>query len=228
MVKTGMQLKSNQRRRSQGVKRRRVASIPPAMLPKAKHFDEGSADQSQFMNIISIVGQGTEDFERVGNSIRVTDVHVNIKASYTETAAGPTVIAGQARFFICYEKIHNNFASVPTTGELWKQSNSTPGTTVTPLLHRNVNRRNQLIILAEKTVDFNKLIGAFGTAIPSASSQTIKLKATKLNIPCTFNAAIPALVDVVEGALYFGWVGSPNTAANWVVAYESRITYFDK
>ncbi len=182
MVKTGMQLKSNQRRypRTSSVARvqkRRRASVP-AMLPQKKVFDVPSFDCKAGANLlqwncISKVPAGTANNRRIGNTIRITDVHFR----------GHLVVPDTGSQTIRLVLIHDRAAAGATNIQLSDIYAALPANNAMEIVsQRNMDNISRFEVLSDQT--FN--MGLYSGTVTGQDERLVEVHKTGLNIKATY------------------------------------------
>lgn len=173
---------------------------------------------------------GTRSYNRVGNRIQITDIHV--KVSLHPVTPVPTSVPEDIVFMVIYD---NEGGSLPALGALLTSTDLNGAGTSTPISHFNLTESKRYKILKRKVVPLRicgTATGALpcnGAAFQANQDDLIWSWHIKSNILTQYNAGASGGVgDIANGSIIFCWwtslgVGLP--VSNFDC--ETRIRYYD-
>lgn len=232
MVKTGMQLKSNQKRATGGrvVKRRaqQQRALKAAMIPETQAHDTiQELTQSGQMASLNIVTFGGENKERLGNQIRVSSLSVRFTL-----LRDPSVAASYPRHIrlIIFQDTAVNGVTPLMEDVLTANTNSMV------FAYRNMNQIPRFKIFKDTVLTFNNGSYFDGTnQAVQGSAQYFSYSTKGLNIPILFNDSVlgvpPTVANLKTNGLWVmatdGTGDGTSFGVGLTLTLSARIRYFD-
>jgi len=176
---------------------------------------------------INLVQQGAGSWNRVGRKIRMKSLRIKGICQYSLVTSVNT-FSNSTRMFVVYDRQPSS-ATVPTFDQIFGGTDQTGAEASTFLSNLRYDNTERFVVLKDEV--FNSKNNVFNAANTAESQMAfdVYIKLKGLMTVFSGQSAPMTIADISSGAIYIGFRGEANSAANFATIKDSvvRLRYYD-